>query len=381
MSNKDISSFQIDHSKIWADGEKYFSLFEKHIPELNAGQKVLVYAIDNLDVICKLMDRGNGAEFWIFGNSDVNAGVKALGYDFNEIPDDDFSKTYNIPDMKFDCIIMNPPYEKNLHLKILAEAITHLKDDNSKCVNLSPVRWLQDPMAKYKKRSDFYKFEKSIVNHCKTIDFINSEDSANMFENRLNVQLGVYEAVMQDSFKYDSSVPLLDKCYDKIKNSNVEPHIKYSEPNNYACVVSLICGGAAGWTEKCPPIWMMSREKSYYTNNKNYKGQTYKEYRDEIIWGNLKPKSEVTHIEFNSEIERENFYKSWYTKCLGFIYKSMMVDVHVHPEFLPWMGDAINPRTGLKGYESEWTDEDFVLYFGITPEEYNIIKQTMEKYK
>ena len=33
---------------------------------------------------------------------------------------------------------MNPPYERNLHLKILAEAIKHLKDEKSKCVCLHP---------------------------------------------------------------------------------------------------------------------------------------------------------------------------------------------------------------------------------------------------
>ena len=30
--------------------------------------------------------------------------------------------------MKFDCIIMNPPYKRNLHLKILDEAIKHLNE-------------------------------------------------------------------------------------------------------------------------------------------------------------------------------------------------------------------------------------------------------------
>ena len=67
--------------------------------------------------------------------------------------------------MKFDCIIMNPPYKRNLHLKILAEAITHLKDETSKCVNLSPVRWLQDPLAKYKKNSDWHRFQESVSKH------------------------------------------------------------------------------------------------------------------------------------------------------------------------------------------------------------------------
>ena len=284
-------------------------------------------------------------------------------------------------DMKFDCVIMNPPYKRNLHLKILAEAIKHLKDEKSVCVNLSPVRWLTDPVAKYKRKSDYLKFYDIIIKHLKKIEFINSEDSAILFNNRLNVQTGIYVCEKYDGYKFDSSNVLLDKFYSKIQKSTCESHVIYDKPMKYSCVISLICGGAAGWTEKCPPIWMMSKEKAFYINNKNYKGQTYKEYRDEIIWGNLKPKAEVTHIEFESELERENFYKSWFTNPLMFIYKSMMVDVHVHPEFLPWMGDSINPRTGLKGYIGEWTDEDLYRYFDLNDDEIKIIEETMEKYK
>lgn len=52
--------------------------------------------------------------------------------------------------MKFDHIIMNPPYCRNLHLKILNEAICYSDD----IVNLSPIRWLQDPLAERKRNSD-----------------------------------------------------------------------------------------------------------------------------------------------------------------------------------------------------------------------------------
>ena len=50
---------------------------------------------------------------------------------------------------------MNPPYDGNLHLKIL-EKVIPIAD---KVINISPVRWLQDPLAKYKKNSDYKKFE------------------------------------------------------------------------------------------------------------------------------------------------------------------------------------------------------------------------------
>lgn len=48
---------------------------------------------------------------------------------------------------------------------------------------------------------------------------------------------------------------------------------------------------------------------------------------------------------------------------------------------IPYMGDCVNPRTGLKGYLSEWTDDDFYKYFSITDDEKKIIEDTMAKYK
>ena len=50
--------------------------------------------------------------------------------------------------MKFDKIIMNPPYDRNLHLKILEECLKHIKNDGE-IINLSPIRWLQDPLAEF----------------------------------------------------------------------------------------------------------------------------------------------------------------------------------------------------------------------------------------
>ena len=94
--------------------------------------------------------------------------------------------------MKFDCIIMNPPYQKNLHLKILAEAIKHLKDDESKVINLSPVRWLRDPLAKYKKNSDYHRFEESVAKHIETFNIIESAESNNIFSAGIMTDLAIY---------------------------------------------------------------------------------------------------------------------------------------------------------------------------------------------
>ena len=278
--------------------------------------------------------------------------------------------------MKFDCIIMNPPYSRNLHLKILAEAIKHLKDDGT-CVNLSPVRWLQDPLAKYKKNCDLKRFEDSVAKHINSLETFSSKDGAELFNNSLNIQCGIYCCTKNGGYDYIASNSILDKVLAK-KTSMCDSHIVYSRPIKYSCVITLISGGAAGKTEAVSR-WMMDKKKAFYDNDKNADGLSYKEYRDKIIWGNLKAKSEVTHIEFDNSIERENFYNSQETLLMRYVFRMHLVDVHVHPKFLPWLGDAINPRTGLKGYTGEWTDDDLALYFNITSEEQKVIEETMEK--
>ena len=147
-------------SKTLADGSKYFGLFEKHIPRLNDGSTVCLYALGNLPCICEIIKKNPTSKYFICDTDEVFNAVRIV------IDSCDISKAVDLYDidMKFDCIVMNPPYQKNLHLKILAEAIKHLKDEKSKVVNLSPVRWLQDPLAKYKKNSDYNKFEESISN-------------------------------------------------------------------------------------------------------------------------------------------------------------------------------------------------------------------------
>ena len=89
--------------------------------------------------------------------------------------------------MKFDHIIMNPPYCRNLHLKILNEAIHHSDD----IVNLSPIRWLQDPLAEYKRNSDFKRF-KEIRERIESIDVISAKDASDLFSTSFVMNLGVY---------------------------------------------------------------------------------------------------------------------------------------------------------------------------------------------
>ena len=370
-------------SKTLANGSKYFGLFEKHIPELNSGSTVYLYAIGNLPCICEIIQKNPNVKYFICDTDEVFNAVQLVmdNVDISKIVD-----LYDI-DMKFDCIVMNPPYQKNLHLKILAEAIKHLKDDNSKVVNLSPVRWLQDPTISFKKKSDFSRFNQSVAKHISDLNIILSKDAECLFGIGLPFNLGLYicqSATTKFELPKTDSQKLIEKLIvkypDKISN-----HCTFSVPNNYAIVLSMMCGGSGNRTEDSDGSWFYFEKKTfeqycYHNNRRLDNGLSYYDNRKLVCWGNVKPRAEQNNVQFETKDEALNFYKFCQTKFFRFAFKSIMVDVNVHPEFLPWLGDAINPRTGLKGYTGEWTDEDLYKYFNITPEEQKVIEDMMAKY-
>ena len=58
---------------------------------------------------------------------------------------------------------MNPPYDGNLHLQILKEAHCQISK-KGEIISLSPIRWLQDPLAEMKKDFEFLGYYLSFPN-------------------------------------------------------------------------------------------------------------------------------------------------------------------------------------------------------------------------
>ena len=59
---------------------------------------------------------------------------------------------------KIDFILMNPPYDRSMHLKFLEKTIQI--GDN--VISIQPVRWLEESVGKTKKNSAYNKYEESI---------------------------------------------------------------------------------------------------------------------------------------------------------------------------------------------------------------------------
>lgn len=135
--------------------------------------------------------------------------------------------------------------------------------------------------------------------------------------------------------------------------------------------VSLFIGGkyiAAGIK---PESFCASnpKENAYFLNKKNEStGETYSEYKARVAWGMCKLKDENNNIKFKTREERDNFYNSWKLKLLRRYFQKIIIDAHIYPQFLPYLGD----------YSKPWTDEDLYKYFNLTEEEIKTIENDLQ---
>lgn len=305
-------------------------------------------------------------------------------YNIIYVNDDKYVDALESLEMKFDCIIMNPPYSRNLHLKILAEAIKHLKDENSVCVNLSPVRWLQDPLAKYKKNCDLKRFEESVAKHIEDLETVTAIHAQQLFPGSImNIDLGVYKCKKYlTSFDYMHCYDdrILCKCIEYIITHN--PNIEVNKQDGWRVRMPQILGGKSGGSGD------RSRFVKYLSFGKLLAFKDGKS-NDGKWWYDCFMRNQYTKttpyitnsIRFETETETKNFINQFNTSFGKYITNLLLSDVNVAPEKILWLGDATNPRTGLKGYKGEWTDADLYQFFNITPEEQKVIEETMEKYR
>lgn len=113
-------------------------------------------------------------------------------------------------------IFMNPPYDRNLHTKILDQTLKEYPDET--IVNLSPIRWLQDPLAKRKKNSDWNKFE-NVRKLIKSIEIIKANEASELFGIASPVDLGIYTLAPGGGWKNPWQSKLVDKIVDNMKDN------------------------------------------------------------------------------------------------------------------------------------------------------------------
>ena len=263
--------------------------------------------------------------------------------------------------MKFDCIIMNPPYHRNLHLKILNEAIRHSDD----VVNLSPIRWLQDPLAEYKRNSDFKKF-KEIRERIESIEIISASEAQKAFSIEIFSDLGVYHLSKDGGFdtnnfwktvRTPAQVMMLNKLI-QLKDS-IADHTEKNRRDGIRVPLTDIGGNRGSRNVYKELAYVIDGQKNGvdWTKCKNMGGYEKPE-------GCPLPLS----IKFNTTTEAQNFYDSFFTRFYTWLCNITKMNQNLATKLLPWLDDYTHP----------WTDEDLYKYFNLSDDEIRIIEDEIK---
>ena len=277
-------------------------------------------------------------------------------------------KTWGKLNMNFDHIIMNPPYDKNLHLKIIQEAMKHSTD----VVNLSPIRWLQDPLAEYKKNSDWKKFE-SVRKNIESLDVVPMVEATQLFNGAaFSMDLGIYHITKKGGWTSSFTNSIINKVVEhsnktvsdvmseneddgwRVRIKKLMP-IPSNRPNGTALEYTntYLCHQSLDWVYKDG----FTKDGIHWSENKLAGAGGPKSYtKDDKL-----PYS----IKFDTEAEAYNFQSYTKTKFFKYIYSIMKTDQNVPLKYLPFMPTYTHP----------WADEMLYKYFNLTEDEIKKIEQ------
>ena len=283
---------------------------------------------------------------------------------------------FNLDDMpKFDVIVGNPPYKRNLHLKFLSIAVDSLKD-NGEIIWLQPARWLQDPMAPSKKNSDFNKYKTlpfidfdiiSVGHAARTFSIlIQSDMSISHLEKNKKSILDIDEIYKIRNIPVDFK-RLTEMNYTSIadveernKKDGIRLRIKHIRPTNYS-------GGRESIKGR---FNLFSKENEIIIDGK-IDGKDWTEHWARNQFSKSKGSPIPESIKFNSIKEAKNFIDSTNTDVFLFFNYLFKVDQALPSKKLPFMKD----------YKKPWTNDRFEKYFNFSEEEMNFIKEAVLPYK
>lgn len=249
--------------------------------------------------------------------------------------------------MKFDCIIMNPPYTRDLHLRILSEVEKHISD-NGKVVCLHPSKWIR--------RFDYWKNKWNRFK-VEDVEFIDNITSRTIFNAAIGSQLAITtlsKSGTTDYVKYSRFIPWVkEKIIDKSEtfNSKTSKYRTYKDGSPFQLNLPIIHGnvGALDMAEI-----------------------TSKDYSRALAVKFGKRPGDVNSLTFKSENERKNFYDSLFTdfyKFLILVCRDGQTACSCYYA-LPFLPD----------YTHKWTDDQLYKLFKLTDAEISTIRTTLEKF-
>lgn len=257
--------------------------------------------------------------------------------------------------MKYNTIIMNPPYDGNLHLKILEESIRNLDNERSICVNLSPSRWIQDPLASYKSGSDMNHFENTICRHIYDYKNIPAEKAQKIFNADIWTDLGIYYCNKAGGYDYKS--------------------ISKSEDSEFLekVILPVVKGSSDSISNHLTPMGVCKFDTPFVRVSNLHGHQGKKDFYEfmtpqESVAFSKESSTCSRTINFGTEQEAKNFFKIIHNPFMKYLCYLTKGDMNVPWRWAPYIGAFKNPRTGEMGYNSEWTAEDLCNFYNLSEE-------------
>ena len=253
---------------------------------------------------------------------------------------------------KIDIVLMNPPYNKNLHLKFIRRVL----NISGKVINISPIRWLTDPFAQYK-RSTLKQYE-DVAKHIESVESL--KNNKTLFDIAIFSDLGIYELSSEETdFDYNNfwktqktniQISIIEKiCFSKDKFiSDVIEHNK----NEGIRVLIAAIGGCRGA--------LPTYKDFIYAIDGKVDGEDWTKKKNFGVYVKKEGTKIPNSIEFNTKEEAINFYNSYQNfKPLKGLCKLTIQQQHIQLNRLPFFDNYSKPIT------EEW----FKKHFNLTDEE------------
>ena len=281
---------------------------------------------------------------------------------------DNVKDTFKECDMKFDCIIMNPPYNRGLHIKILDEAIKHIKNTGN-VISLQPiVKWQE---------SLLFDSDLPVENTC-VLDRYTMDESSKLFNSHQRCDLGLV-SIGKTSCTLVDNIGTLQKMKTKLKKAisaagllvdKLEDDYK-DFPVNFGYGVTIAGNGGHG--KACYRLTGTDEAKATR--------------REEI--------GHCARYNAKDKVEQHLIHSFYTNQLIRFIAKEFGFG-GIPYKILPFAAGFID-ENGKTPIDEEWSFEKLAKWFELNyndlvvvrksldaylhPEEQKVIEDTMEKYK
>ena len=387
-------NIKVDFNVDVASADKLESLYNEAVSKIKPGDNVMLVGLGHFDFMAKLVEKYK-CKLTVIDKSLKEPLLKAFFDGIRFIAADGFHSVLDAVSSvgdAFDKILMILPSKSNIHLKIIEASLKKLRDDDSMCVAVSSARWIEDARGRIMKGSDFDRYKNKVASHIESIRIMKNGEYCSIFFTWPSSDIGVHVLRKNKTFAISNPFELMKfespdetyRLFSKIsskKNRTWSDVFKGGVPAKTSIIISHIwwmydCQSTKGDYFRKKPF-----ETVTYVDNKRLdNGKTFYEHLLDVPGWKNRAKEHAGHIEFENLKEARNFYDIAKTPFFRFVLMTNVASKNLRCDIVPWLGNAVNPRTGCIGYASMWTNDDICNYFGLTDEEKSFIcKITEEK--